>query len=144
MSEIRGGLTTPRFMTSSSPNTNHYSTKCTLLEHGSFLFLSVPPVNLVPPTLANGDYAIENEGLAIQYWNKRLVDLATRFRNNKNESITTFVHDTHVVYSAIIEDPANFEQTKGIENTTGYCTAYAKYVLLYISQRRKSNANNYV
>jgi len=132
MSEIRGGLTTPRFMTSSSPNTNHYSTKCTLLEHGNFLFLSVPPVNLVPPTLANGDYAIENEGLAIKYW------------NNKNESITTFVHDTHGVYSAIIEDPANFEQTKGIKNTTGYCTAYAKYVLLYISQRRKSNANNYV
>ncbi|KAK3210311.1 hypothetical protein GRF29_44g2321691 [Pseudopithomyces chartarum] len=33
----------------------------------NFLFLSVPPVNLAPLTLENGDYAIENEGKMIEF-----------------------------------------------------------------------------
>ncbi|KAF2796946.1 carbohydrate esterase family 16 protein [Melanomma pulvis-pyrius CBS 109.77] len=91
----------------------------------NFLFLSVPPVNLAPLTLANGNWSIENEGIAIRDWNRRLADLTTRFKAGRNESVNTFVHDTHAVFDAVIRDPASFEQTSGVKNTTGFCKAYA-------------------
>jgi hypothetical protein len=92
----------------------------------NFLFLSVPPINLAPLTLANGDYSIEHEGLAILDWNKRVTALATQFKSTKNETVTTFVHDTHKVFDDVIKDPKSYEQTSGLKNTTGFCAAYAK------------------
>ena len=91
----------------------------------NFLFLNVPPVNLAPLTLANGDYAITNEGLAIQDWNARVGNL-TQSINSKHEDITTFIHDTHSVFSKIIADPKTYPQTSGLKNVTGYCDAYQK------------------
>ncbi|KAF2706958.1 carbohydrate esterase family 16 protein [Pleomassaria siparia CBS 279.74] len=90
----------------------------------NFLFLSVPPINLAPLTLANGNWSIENEGIAVVDWNKRVVDLTTRFKSGKNGTVSTFVHDTHALFDAVIKDPKSYEQTSGLKNTTGYCTAY--------------------
>jgi phospholipase/lecithinase/hemolysin len=96
----------------------------------NFLFLSVPPINLAPLTLANGDYAIENEGLAILDWNKRVTALTTKFKTGKNGTVTTFVHDTYKVFNDVIKKPTTYAQTSGLKNTTGFCAAYAKYVFL--------------
>jgi phospholipase/lecithinase/hemolysin len=91
----------------------------------NFLFLTVPPVNLAPLTLENGDYAIENEGKAILDWNARVAKLADGFKAN-HTGVTTFVHDTHKVFSDVIADPKTYPQTAGLKNTTGYCVAYQK------------------
>jgi phospholipase/lecithinase/hemolysin len=95
----------------------------------NFLFLSVPPVNRAPLTLNkdDGGYAEENEGKVILDWNKRLVDMTTRFKR-KNAGIRVFVHDTWGLFERVIKNPRVYEQTKGYKNVTGYCEAYMKYV----------------
>lgn len=91
----------------------------------NFLFLNVPPVNEAPLTLANGDYAITNEGLAIEDWNSRVQKLSTAFSAN-HTGVTAFVHDTHQVFADVITNPAIYPQTSGYKNVTGYCEAYMK------------------
>jgi hypothetical protein len=91
----------------------------------NFLFLATPPVNLAPMTLANGPEAVAGEDAAIQNWNTRLRRLSSEFRN-RHAGVETFVHNTHEVYAAAIEDPTSFPQTSGLKNTTGFCKAYAK------------------
>lgn len=92
----------------------------------NFLFLSVPPVNLAPLTLANGDYAIENEGKMIELWNTKLVNLTTQFSKRHDGKPNIFHHDTHGLFTKVINDPKSYEQTAGLKNVTGYCTAYEK------------------
>ncbi|KAF2020915.1 carbohydrate esterase family 16 protein [Aaosphaeria arxii CBS 175.79] len=89
----------------------------------NFLFLTVPPVNLAPLTLENGPDAVEGEGKVILDWNERVKKLAGGLAL-KHAGVKTFVHDTHKVYSDIIEDVNAFEQTEGLKNVTGYCKAY--------------------
>jgi hypothetical protein len=95
----------------------------------NFLFLSVPPVNLA---LANGDYAIENEGKMIETWNAKLKNLTTTFSKRHNNTPKIFIHDTHTLFTNVINNPKSYEQTAGLKNTTGYCTAYEKYVPLLL------------
>ncbi|KAF2277126.1 uncharacterized protein EI97DRAFT_310501 [Westerdykella ornata] len=90
----------------------------------NFLFLAVPPVNLAPMTLANGPEAVAGEDAAIRDWNTRLGKLATEFRK-RHRGVETFVHNTHDVYAAAIQDPSSYPQTSGLKNTTGFCKAYA-------------------
>ncbi|KAF2733422.1 hypothetical protein EJ04DRAFT_495218 [Polyplosphaeria fusca] len=89
----------------------------------NYLFLTVPPVNLAPLTLQNGNYSIENEGLAIEDWNGRVKKMSEEFGARHNES-TTFVHDTWSVFSKALKDPKAFSQTSEIKNTTSWCKAY--------------------
>ncbi|KAF1956936.1 hypothetical protein CC80DRAFT_411548 [Byssothecium circinans] len=89
----------------------------------NFLFLSVPPVNLAPLTLENGDYAIETEGKAIGVWNQKLGNLTQAF-GKKHTDARLFIHDTFGLYNNVIKNPAAYDQTKGLKNTTGYCAAY--------------------
>ncbi|KAI4685853.1 uncharacterized protein J4E88_003690 [Alternaria novae-zelandiae] len=91
----------------------------------NFLFLSVPPVNLAPQTLNqdDGGYAVENEGKVILDWNKRLGEMVNAFQAN-HSGTKVFVHDTWGLFTKVIEDPASYEQTAGVKNVTGYCTAY--------------------
>ncbi|KAF2642776.1 hypothetical protein P280DRAFT_395984 [Massarina eburnea CBS 473.64] len=89
----------------------------------NFLFLSVPPVNLAPLTLGNGDYAVENEGKMIGVWNDKLTNLTKTF-GTKHTDTKLMIHDTFGVFNDVINDPSAYEQTKGLKNTTGYCEAY--------------------
>lgn len=92
----------------------------------NFLFLTVPPINLAPLTLQNGDYAIENEGKMIGVWNEKLKNMTAAFSARHANSTNMLIHDTYGVFSAALKDPKTFEQTSGLKNTTGYCDAYAK------------------
>jgi phospholipase/lecithinase/hemolysin len=97
----------------------------------NFLFLSVPPVNLSPLILnqADGGYASEYEGRVIGDWNVRLANMTAKLKA-EHTGVTTFVHDTNALFSKVIKDPKSFVQTAGLRNVTGYCQAYAKYVVL--------------
>jgi phospholipase/lecithinase/hemolysin len=90
----------------------------------NYLFLTVPPVNLAPLTLQNGNYSIENEGIAIQDWNTRTEKMSQEFGRRHNQSTTVFVHDTWGVFSKALQNPSSFPQTSGIKNTTSWCKAY--------------------
>lgn len=89
----------------------------------NFLFLQVPPVNLAPLTLENGEWSIENEGKAIQVWNDKLKEMTASF-GAKHADAELLVHQTWDLYNKVIENPASFEQTAGLKNVTGYCKAY--------------------
>jgi phospholipase/lecithinase/hemolysin len=91
----------------------------------SFLFLTVPPVNRAPLTLANGNWSIEHEGTAILDWNKRVASLASKMQA-RHSGVKTFVHDTWKVFDDVIANPKVYEQTAGLKNVTGWCTAYEK------------------
>lgn len=93
----------------------------------NFLFLQVPPVNLAPLTLENGEWSIENEGKAIQVWNDKLKEMTASF-GAKHADAELLVHQTWDLYNKVIENPASFEQTAGLKNVTGYCKAYEKWV----------------
>jgi hypothetical protein len=92
----------------------------------NLLFLSVPPVERAPLTLSkdDGGYAVENEGRVIMDWNRRLKDLTSAFGTAHGDA-NLFVHDTWSTYDRVLKDPAAFEQTRGLRNTTGFCAAYA-------------------
>lgn len=93
----------------------------------NFLFLSAPPVNLAPLTLANGDYAIENEGKMLELWNTKLKNMTSAFsKRHTSNTPKIFVHDTYTLFKNVISNPKSYEQTAGLKNVTGYCTAYEK------------------
>lgn len=93
----------------------------------NFLFLSVPPVNLAPLTLANNDggYSVDAEGKSILDWNSKLTALTQAFKK-RHADANLFVHDTHKVFEDVIKNPKAYPQTAGYKNVTGYCTAYEK------------------
>jgi phospholipase/lecithinase/hemolysin len=95
----------------------------------NLLFLSVPPVERAPLTLSkdDGGYAVENEGRVILDWNRRLKDLTSAFGRAHGDA-NLFVHDTWSTYDRVLKNPAAFEQTRGLRNTTGFCAAYAGWV----------------
>lgn len=92
----------------------------------NFLFLNVPPINLAPMTLDNGNWSVENEGKMIGVWNSKLVNMTAAFNARHGHKTTTIIHDTHAVYEAALKDPKAFPQTSGIKNTTAWCKAYEK------------------
>jgi phospholipase/lecithinase/hemolysin len=91
----------------------------------NLLFLSVPPVERAPLTLSkdDGGYAVENEGRVVREWNSRLKNLTSAFGTAHKEA-NLFVHDTWSTYDRVLKNPAAFEQTRGLRNTTGFCAAY--------------------
>jgi phospholipase/lecithinase/hemolysin len=91
----------------------------------NFLFLNVPPVNLVPLTTEKDEWSVETEGKVIGVWNDNVRAMSERFQF-KHPEVKIFEHNTHGVYSAVLEDPSSFEQTAELKNTTGYCKVYEK------------------
>jgi hypothetical protein len=92
----------------------------------NFLFLSVPPVNLAPLTLGNGEWSVENEGKMIGVWNQKLEVMTTAFNARHGNTTKTFIHDTHGLYETALQDPKALLQTVGLKNTTTWCKAYEK------------------
>ncbi|KAF2874435.1 hypothetical protein BDV95DRAFT_675690 [Massariosphaeria phaeospora] len=93
----------------------------------SFLFLTVPPVNLSPMILNqdDGGWAAEHMGPVIEDFNARIRQLARRFAARHGTSTWTFVHDTHQLYADVIKNVAATPQTSGLKNVTAFCKAYA-------------------
>ncbi|KAF2205557.1 hypothetical protein GQ43DRAFT_362154 [Delitschia confertaspora ATCC 74209] len=89
----------------------------------NFLYLTVPPIEKSPLTVASGDWAIEHEGLAIQDWNKRVQTMANNLQKKHSDAVA-FVHDTYAVFNKTLANPKAYPQTSGLKNTTNYCEAY--------------------
>jgi len=89
----------------------------------NFLFLNVPPVDYSPLTKSAGLSAQSLEAEAIAEWNNRLNSLSKSLTKKHNDA-TSFVFNTHKVFSRVIEHPCAYPQTCPYKNTTAYCTAY--------------------
>lgn len=89
----------------------------------NFLFLNVPPVDQSPLTQSAGLSARSLEAAAIADWNNRLVSLSTSLLKNHKDA-TSFVFNTHKVFSRVIEHPCAYPQTCAYKNTTEFCTEY--------------------
>jgi phospholipase/lecithinase/hemolysin len=89
----------------------------------NFLFLNVPPVNYSPLTMTAGLSAQSLEAAAIAEWNHRLSSLSKSLTKKHNDA-TSFVFNTHKIFSRVIEHPCAYPQTCPYKNTTAYCTAY--------------------
>jgi phospholipase/lecithinase/hemolysin len=89
----------------------------------NFLFLNVPPVDRSPLTKSAGLSAQPLEAEAIADWNDRVSSLSKSLTKKHNDA-TSFVFNTHKVFSRVIEHPCAYPQTCPYKNTTEFCTAY--------------------
>ena len=92
----------------------------------NFLFLNVPPINLAPLTLAQGNASVTAEGQIVDLWNSKLATFISAFSKKHKGSVKTFQFDTHALFTNVINNVASYPQTAGLKNTTGYCDAYQK------------------
>lgn len=89
----------------------------------NFLFLNVPPVDKSPLTQSAGASAQSLEANDIADWNSRLVSLSASL-TKEHCDVTSFIFDTHKVFSRVLEHPCAYPQTCPYKNTTAYCTGY--------------------
>ncbi|KAI4845835.1 hypothetical protein E4T44_05406 [Aureobasidium sp. EXF-8845] len=89
----------------------------------NFLFLNVPPVDQSPLTKSAGSSAQALEANDIADWNNRVNSLSKSLTKKHNDA-TSFVFNTHKVFSRVIEHPCAYPQTCPYKNTTEFCTAY--------------------
>ncbi|KAI5266786.1 hypothetical protein E4T47_08217 [Aureobasidium subglaciale] len=89
----------------------------------NFLFMNVPPVDLSPLTQAAGPSSQAIEAADIADWNHRITTLSKSL-SQKYTDTTSFLFDTHKVFSRVIEHPCAYPQTCAYQNTTAYCQAY--------------------
>jgi phospholipase/lecithinase/hemolysin len=89
----------------------------------NFLFLNVPPVDQSPLTHSAGPSAQSLEATAIADWNTRLSSLSASLSKTHKDA-TSFIFNTHKVFSRVIEHPCAYPQTCAYKNTTMFCTEY--------------------
>ncbi|RPA72828.1 hypothetical protein BJ508DRAFT_419279 [Ascobolus immersus RN42] len=85
----------------------------------NFVFLTVPPVERSPLILGQGEWSIENEGLALASFNAKLNTYVKEFQK-KNRAAWTKVFDTKPVFDQMLDQPAKY----GFGNVTSYCDDY--------------------
>jgi phospholipase/lecithinase/hemolysin len=91
----------------------------------NFVFLNVPPVDLSPLTMGEGETAMETERKSIADFNKLIANLAKSVKTAHGE-VNIWLIDTNDVFMKALAHPASYPQTAGYKNTTAYCKAYEK------------------
>ncbi|KAF2182448.1 carbohydrate esterase family 16 protein [Zopfia rhizophila CBS 207.26] len=100
----------------------------------NFLFLNVPTIHRSPATVNQGfGSPTVNANVSRQFVDLQrnaLNDFNTRLRNmasalkQQHDDATVFVFDNFELYDNILDRPDSLEQTAGVTNTTGFCSAY--------------------
>ena len=90
--------------------------------------MNVPPVDRSPGSLALSQRERAVEAAWIARFNFRLGALAWSLVGRHSDA-TVFQFNTHALFSRVLENPAQFPETAGYRNTTGYCQAYNEWML---------------
>lgn len=90
--------------------------------------MNVPPVDRSPGTLELSSSDQAQEAAYIGTYNFRLGALVYNVAV-RHTGTTSFLFDTNFLFTRVLDDPGQFEETAGYKNTTGYCEAYAEWVL---------------
>ncbi|CAF9906955.1 hypothetical protein IMSHALPRED_005402 [Imshaugia aleurites] len=91
----------------------------------NFLFMNVPPVDRSPGTLEMGSIDQSAEASFIGAFNFRLGALVYNLAL-RHADTTLFTFDTNFLFTNVLDDPSQFGETAGYQNTTNYCKAYEK------------------
>ena len=95
----------------------------------NYLFINVPPIQRSPQTIdtskTTNPNALSQDQSAIEMWNQRLIDLMNSFAANHTD-VSTFLLDSYALFNSVLDNPAQYPQTAGYKNVTGYCPKYSK------------------
>jgi len=89
----------------------------------NFLFLTIPPTDLSPLTMHEGPEVQAAERADIKVWNDNVLDMAKQLFARYND-VSTFVFDTHALFSEIIANPCSYAETCAYQNTDEWCPGY--------------------
>lgn len=91
----------------------------------NFLLHTVPPVGRSPgDQLFFGPVGANMTNAAVACFNAAILDMAAAFRA-AHPAATVFVHDTHALFAAVLDNPRQFEQTAGLKVLDTFCLQYA-------------------
>lgn len=91
----------------------------------NFLFMKVPPFDRSPLVVGHGDEAVREESSLIRAFNANITRMAANLSSTYDD-VTTFVFDTHSIYSQVLDDPCSYGESCPLKNTTEYCPQYEK------------------
>jgi phospholipase/lecithinase/hemolysin len=91
----------------------------------NFLFLTVPPVDRAPLTLAQSPENQAAEKADILAFNSAINALAKNLKAVHSD-VNIFTLDTYDLFTKVLDNPSSFPQTALYKNTTAYCTSYQK------------------
>ncbi|RDL41893.1 Uncharacterized protein BP5553_01872 [Venustampulla echinocandica] len=89
----------------------------------NFAFLSVPPVDRAPQSLAQSAENQAQEKADIEAWNTLLNDMAKSLKKEKPD-VNVFIVDANDLFTQVLDNPASFPQTALYKNTTAFCDDY--------------------
>ncbi|KAK5108872.1 hypothetical protein LTR62_007762 [Meristemomyces frigidus] len=89
----------------------------------NFLFLNVPPVDRSPLTAAQGRTSQKLEAGIISAYNANITAMAANLSSTYADA-TTFVFNTHRIFTQVLNDPCSHPETCVYKNTTDYCDDY--------------------
>ncbi|KAG4424869.1 hypothetical protein IFR04_002029 [Cadophora malorum] len=89
----------------------------------NFAFLNVPPVDRSPLALANTADQQALEKADILAWNKLVVDMANKIKDEKPD-VNIFLVDSYKYFTEVLDKPKKYKQTALYKNTTAYCADY--------------------
>lgn len=88
--------------------------------------MNVPPVDRSPGTLETSASSQAAEAAYIAAFNIRLGWLVSSLAQ-RHPDTTLFLFDTNWLFTRVLDNPQQFEETAVYLNTTEYCPAYAQY-----------------
>lgn len=89
----------------------------------NFLFMNVPPFDRSPLLIRNGPQAVSEERKLINDFNADISRMASNLTRTYDD-VTTFIFDTHAVYSQVLNNPCSHAESCALLNTTSYCPGY--------------------
>lgn len=90
--------------------------------------MNVPPVDRTPGSLDLSSSDRAYEAGYVGAFNFRLGALVYNLAL-RHPDTTVFSFDTNYLFTRVIDDPSQFQETAGYRNTTDYCEAYLEWVL---------------
>lgn len=96
-----------------------------LFEYGvmNIVLLNVPALERSPWILAHGKDAVAMMAEDLKQFNTLIAEMAADFKA-KHEGVNVWVYDSYRDFTAAIDEPKYFEQTKNIKIVSAYCDSY--------------------
>jgi len=89
----------------------------------NFLFMTIPPTDLSPITMHEGAAVQAAERGDITVWNDNVLQMAKELYARYND-VTSFVFDTHALFTQIINNPCSHPETCDYKIVDEWCPAY--------------------
>ena len=99
--------------------------------------MNVPPIDRAPISLNFGVAQRQDLASWIARFNFRLGALASNLAK-RDPDATVFQFNTEDLFSRVLDNPRQFPETAGYQNTTDYCVAYQRWALPPLQAERRT------